>query len=274
MNYRSSRNHNMSLSVDGRERLTQVKECELSQRATRLSDEAGSWVVHRRGAWLDKKHPRPAKPGELRWYATVKGQEREFPNGDPVHIEGEPEPIYPRSRTFIPARLSDNVYLSSDPRYRSVIQSMPEPLRSMLLYGDFQASTMPDPFQVIPTEWVRAAQRRWMERDKPKTPLTAVGIDAVRGGGDQMTLTRRYDNWFDEVIAWPGSMVVDGQTAATLVHCELGEQKPNDINVDVIGVGSTTFDFLKDIYDNVYPVNASEGQRIPGQVWQAKDAKR
>jgi hypothetical protein len=133
-------------------------------------------------------HPRPARPGELRWYATVKGKEREFPDSTPIEIGGEI--IYPRSRTFIPARLDDNVYLSADPRYRSVIQSMPEPIRSMLLYGDFSAASKPDPFQVIPAAWVRAAQRRWMERQppaaaerqKPSTPLTAVDRCSPRRG--------------------------------------------------------------------------------------------
>lgn len=219
-------------------------------------DESGSWVVKRWGAWLDPAHPNPAKPGELRWYATVKGQEREFPNGDPVEIDGET--IYPRSRTFIPARLEDNVYLASDQRYRSVIQSLPEPLRSMLLNGDFHAASRPDPFQVIPTEWVRAAQRRWMERPRPDVPLTAVGIDAVRGGDDKMTLARRYDNWYDDVKKWPGVQVPDGATAATLVHSELGDEEPGYVNVDVIGVGSSTFDHLKIIYPSVIPVNVSE----------------
>jgi len=220
-------------------------------------DEAGGWVMRRWGAWLDKKHPHPAQAGELRWYATVGGREQEFPDGNPVDVDGEI--IYPRSRTFIPARLDDNVYLSSDPRYRSVIQSMPEPLRSMLLYGDFSASAVQDPFQVIPTEWVRLAQRRWLEREKPNVPLVAVGVDAARGGKDKMTLARRYDNYFTEVKSWPGAVVVDGATAATLIHAELGNENPGYINVDVIGVGSSTFDHLKPMYEKVCPMNVAEG---------------
>lgn len=222
-------------------------------------DEAGSWVIRRWGAWLDDKHPHPAKPGELRWYATVKNQEREFPNDDPVDIEGEI--IYPRSRTFIPALLSDNVFLSRDPHYRSIIQSMPEPLRSMLLYGNFKASAKPNPFQVIPTEWVRAAQRRWMEREQPKTLLTAVGIDAARGGEDYMTLIRRYDNWIDTGVKWPGALVPDGAAAATLVKSELKDEKPGQINVDVIGIGSSTYDHIKPLYPNVRPINTAEASK-------------
>lgn len=222
-------------------------------------DEEGNWIIERWGPWLDDKHPRPAEQGELRWFATVKGEEREFPSGDPADIDGET--IYPRSRTFIRALVDDNPFYAQDPRYKSVLQSLPEPLRSQLLYGDFRAASIPNPFQIIPTEWVRQAQKRWLERERPDTPLTAVGIDAARGGKDNMTMARRYDNWFDEVKKWPGAIVPDGPTAATLIHSELGDQRPSIINVDVIGIGSSTFDHLKPIYDRVIPVNASEGSK-------------
>jgi hypothetical protein len=219
-------------------------------------DEFGSWVVRRWGAWLDEKHPHPAKPGELRWYATINGQEQEFPSGDPIEVDGET--IYPRSRTFIPALLDDNPFLTRDPHYRSVIQSMPEPLRSMLLYGDFKASAIPNPFQVIPTEWVRAAQRRWLERERPTTPITATGVDAARGGHDFMTLVNRYDNYIDSATKWPGVLVPDGPAAATLVYGALGDKKPGRVNVDVIGIGSSTYDCIKPLYDCVNPVNTAE----------------
>lgn len=218
-------------------------------------DDAGSWIIQHWGAWLDDKHHNPALPGELRWYATSKGEEREFPNGDPVEIDGEL--VYPRSRTFIPARLEDNPFLSSDPRYRSVLQALPEPLRSQLLYGDFKASSAPDPWQVIPTEWVRAAQRRWLEREKPSAPLTCVGIDPARGGKDKMSMAKRYDNWFDEIEAWPGSDVDDGPKAAALVQNALGTEEPGSMNIDVIAIGSSAYDSLKTMYNDVVPVNAS-----------------
>lgn len=220
------------------------------------TDDSGSWVVERWAAWLDAKHHNPAKPGELRWYAVADGEEREFADGRPVVINGEM--IFPRSRTFIPALLDDNPFYSQDNRYRSVLQSLPEPLRSQLLYGDFQASAMADPWQVIPTEWVRQAQRRWLEREKPAVPMTAAGIDPARGGRDNQGLARRYDNWFDELIAWPGAAVSDGPVAAELVHQALGDTEPGYINIDVIGVGSSEYDSLKTMYRRVIPVNASE----------------
>ena len=222
-------------------------------------DESGSWVTRRWAAWLDKKHPHPAKDGEIRWYVKIDNRDQEVEDGAPFEHNGET--IYPRSRTFIRALVADNPYYAQDSRYLSVLQNLPEPLRSMFLRGDFAATAAPDPFQIIPTEWVLAAQKRWMEREKPDTPLTAVGIDCVRGGNDKMTLAKRYDNWFDEVKSWPGVLVPDGNTAATLIHSELRDEKPGEINVDVIGVGSSTYDHLDPIYDNVNPVNASEGSK-------------
>lgn len=226
-------------------------------------DESGAWITRRYGAWLDKTHPHPAKPGELRWYATINGKETEMKNGEPFTQDGET--FISRSRTFIPAKLDDNIYLSNDGRYKSVLQSLPEPLRSQLLNGDFDASNMPDPFQIIPTEWVRMAQKRWLERERPKddkgklVPLTAVGIDPSRGGNDKTALAKRYDNWFDEVKSWPGVMVKDGAIMAELARQEIGDEKPNYINIDVSAIGSSGYDHLKPMYLNVNPFNPAEG---------------
>jgi hypothetical protein len=220
-------------------------------------DEAGAWIVRRYGAWLDKQHPRPAKPGELRWYATLGSKETEVESGKSFDYKGET--IYPRSRTFIPALLSDNPFYSTDGRYRSVLQSLPEPLRSQLLYGDFDAANMPDPFQIIPTEWVQLAQKRWLERPRPTTPLTAVGIDPSRGGQDKMGIARRYDNWFDEVVSYPGVVVKDGATAAELARQTIGDVKPAYINVDVVGIGSSAYDHTKVMYECTVPFNGAEG---------------
>lgn len=219
-------------------------------------DEGGSWVMRRWGAWVDRDHPHPAKPGELRWYATVGGREIECANGDPFDHEGEI--IYPRSRTFIPAKLEDNPFLSADPRYRSVLQSLPEPLRSMFLNGDFYMSAAPDPFQVIPSEWVRAAQRRWMERQRPVNVIPAFGLDPSRGGQDKTALAARYDNWFDEPVAWPGVVAKDGPTVAELVRQTIGGGLIQYINIDVTGIGSSVYDSINPMYDSVYPFTGAE----------------
>lgn len=230
------------------------------------TDASGSWVLRRWGAWLDPKHPRPAQPGELRWYATIDGEERECEGGEPFehkNEDGTVETIYPRSRTFIPARVSDNPYYAHSTSYLSVLQSLPEPLRSQMLKGDFNASQDDDPWQVIPTEWVRKAQRRWLERERPNVPLTGVGLDPARGGKDKATLAERYDNWFAPVTRWPGQHITDGPVLAGLVHKEIspkiGDNQEPYFNVDVVGVGSSPYDSLKSMFRTVYPVNGAEG---------------
>ncbi|MFV0245741.1 MAG: hypothetical protein ACK5IB_12070, partial [Qingshengfaniella sp.] len=140
----------------------------------------GRWVIRFFAPWLDPKHPNPAMPGELRWFTTRgEDQDHEVPDGrifvwgdsgQPVYdfdpAEHKPEDIVrPKSRTFIPARVTDNpAYMASG--YMAQLQALPEPLRSQMLYGDFRAGIEDDPWQVIPTAWVEAAQARWRRPDR------------------------------------------------------------------------------------------------------------
>jgi hypothetical protein len=238
-------------------------------------DEAGSWVTKRWAPWVDPNHHNPAKSGELRWYATMKGKEIECENGNPISYYNDAirkmETIYPRSRTFIQSLLEDNPYYAQDHRYVSVLQSLPEPIRSMLLYGDFNAAAKPDPFQVISADHVRRAQRRWMEHvqgdGEPQPPkgvkLTAVGIDPSRGGDDKTSLSKRYDNWFDSVTSWPGVVVKDGAILAELARKEIGNTNPLYINIDIGGTaGGSAYDHLKVLYNNVVPFNGAEGSEF------------
>lgn len=228
------------------------------------TDDGGSWVIDYFLPWFAYlfptrfAHPRPAAPGELRWYVTIDGKEIERPDGVPFEHEGET--LKPLSRTFIPARLDDNPHLANS-NYRSTLQALPEPLRSQLLYGDFAAEGMADPWQVIPTAWVKAAQARWMEMERPNTPLSGVGVDVARGGRDSMVTARRYGNWFDEPDKAPGVNVEDGPTAAGLVFQILEHERHiGYINVDVIGVGSSAYDSLAAMYPGIArAVNVAEG---------------
>jgi hypothetical protein len=74
-----------------------------------------------------------------------------------------------------------------------------------------------------------------------------------------MSLAKRYDNWFDELEAWPGSVVVDGPAGALLVKTALGDELPEIMNIDVIGIGSSVYDSLKTMYDGIGPINSAEG---------------
>ena len=212
----------------------------------------GRWIIQFFAPWLDKKHPNPAEPGELRWFATVDGKDVEVDSGKPFDHNGEL--ITPLSRTFIPSRISDNPYLMGT-GYMAQLQSLPEPLRSQMLYGDFQAGMEDDPWQVIPTAWAEAAMARWKRPDK-LLPMDSLGVDVARGGKDNTILARRHGMWFDEPLAYPGTATPDGPTIAGLVVAAVRDRAP--IHIDVIGVGSSPYDFLNEMGQQVLGVNVAE----------------
>lgn len=238
----------------------------------------GQWVIGYWGPWLDPRHPHPAKPGELRWFAVVDGKDVERPDGTPfthtMVVDGVPrtETIQPRSRTFIPARVEDNpVYMATG--YDQVLNSLPEPLRSQMRFGNFQATQTDNAWQVIPTAWVQAAQARWTEKppQMPKpggepgelvdVPMSAVGADISRGGPDKTTLAVRRDAWYARVKKFPGTEVKDGQAAAQLLAREVGGDTDVPLHIDVLNIGASAFDQARDLKLNAFAMNASEGTK-------------
>lgn len=212
----------------------------------------GRWITAFFAPWLDKKHPRPAQPGELRWFAMIDGEEVEVPSGEP--FQHGADLIKPMSRTFIPSRVSDNPYLMGT-GYMATLQSLPEPLRSQMLYGDFNAGIEDDPWQVIPTAWVEAAQARWKRPDK-LAPMDSLGVDVARGGRDNTLLARRHGMWFDEALVYPGSATPNGPTVAGLTIA--AKRDDAVVHIDVIGVGSAPYDFLNEAGQQVVGVNVAE----------------
>lgn len=213
----------------------------------------GRWVIAFFAPWLDDKHPNPAKPGELRWFTTIKGVDREVPDARPFVLEGD-EPVYdfdprayrreqiirPRSRTFIPSRVTDNPYYMAS-GYIDTLQALPEPLRSQMLNGDFMAGVEDDQWQIIPTAWVDAAMNRWKPKDAKGT-MDSMGVDVSRGGRDATVIARRHGVWFDEPIRQPGSATPDGPTAAGYVIVARRDRAP--VHIDVVGWGASAHDFL------------------------------
>jgi hypothetical protein len=226
-------------------------------------DAAGEWVIQYWGAWLDPKHPNPAEPGELRWYATLNGRDIEVADNTPIDgginpSTGETEWITPRSRTFIPARLEDNPILSQT-GYRAVLQALGEPMRSQMLYGDFSIGAQDDAWQTVPTEWVTAAQERWQQRTKPAVSCRAMGVDPSRGGADDFVIARLYGNYFADPIAHAGVNSSDGIIGAKHVTDAMGSDNP-PVFIDVIGIGSSVYDHLKVMQKmNITPVNVGAG---------------
>lgn len=230
----------------------------------------GEWVIRYFAPWLDPMHENPAKSGEIRWFAMLDDVETEVADGkefEYTNADGMTETIYPESRTFIQASLEDNPYLSSDPQYRKTLQALPEPLRSMLLYGKQPENMEDHAWQVVPSAWIDAAFERWEKTAKPEISMSALGADVSRGGKDDTVLTPRFGNWFAEQIKIAGKLVPDGPTAAAFIVNHVQNMAP--VMLDIIGIGSSVYDSL--VANNVSTIplngaNKAEGRDRSGRL--------
>ena len=217
----------------------------------------GRWVIKFFGPWLDDKHPNPALPGEVRFFTTI-GDDADYELPDGRHFVVLEDGTFdydfdeskvdakmirrPKSRTFIPASVTDNPYYMGDANYIAQLQSLPEPLRSQMLYGDFKAGIEDDAMQVIPTAWIDAAMDRWVADARSKGlrgkgRMDSMGVDPAAGGRDKFVIARRHGVWFDDLIRIPGNQVgTDGAVGASHVLAARRDQAP--MHVDVIGWGS------------------------------------
>jgi len=182
----------------------------LASNPPRSSD--GYWVMEWFAPWLDLQFPNPAEYGELRWAVLDEKGVPRWVDG-PDDFEGDERPL---SFTFIPAALADNPHRDT-PEYRAQLNSLPEPLRSQLLHGDFTAGVIDAANQVIPTDWVKQAMRRWTETPPEGVPMCSMGVDVAQGGPDQTVIACRHDGWYAPLIAVPGAETPSGAEVSGLV---------------------------------------------------------
>lgn len=197
----------------------------------------GDWLIRWFAPWLDELFPNPAEPGELRW-CIMKAEgdrlvtlwvdgpgwydpETGAPRPDASDNEKETGKVAAsRSRTFIKSLLKDNVFLAGT-GYAEKLSGTPEPLKSMLLNGDFTVKGEDHPFQIIPTEWIIAAQARWkakpLEEVLKLRQLVLYG-DIAQGGVDTTVLAPLMEHdYYDELITAPGSKTPNGKAVALMV---------------------------------------------------------
>lgn len=246
------------------------------------TDTDGRWIVGFFAPWIDRRHELyPTPPGTLRYCVTIPGDNDTYryewvETADPcVIVDGvitydfdardhRPEDVItPQSRTFIPSRVSDNPHLAKS-GYMRVLQSMPEPLRSQLLYGDFEAGMTDDPWQVIPTAWVDAAMARWQVRS-PRGEMLSVGVDVARGGKDNTVIATRHadpgkgpgEDWYDELHVFPGRQTPNGHATAGQVMAVARDNSP--LMIELPGVGDSALDVLENSGQPAYGVNVGAG---------------
>lgn len=223
----------------------------------------GEWVIDRWKWWVDESADYFAEPGELLWFITEEENDMDT-MVDPhdftkdhlgqsiLSVNGQI--YYPRSRSFIPAALSDNRFLTNS-NYRSTLQQMPKEIRDAYMRGIFRRGLGEHPLQVIPTAWITAAMERWKNTKKP-TGIdlpTDVGVDCARGGSDNTIISKKYDNWFAPLTIHPGSATPDGGSVCTAIQNDV-DGSP-DIKLDVVGVGASVYDHCKSAQMRVIPIS-------------------
>jgi hypothetical protein len=234
-------------------------------------DAAGDWIIGMFRPWLDLTHHRPAKPGELRWYVAdpkdgsdIEVHEDQLgPKDDqgrrPVKLAGHPEVLFAMSRTFIPAKLSDNPFLAKTD-YQSRLDALPEPIRSAVRDGNFMAFRKDAANQVIPTRFVIEAQARWKPDGWKEFLMTAMAYDPAGGGRDDAVLGWRNGPWLSEMITEQGEHTKDGSESAALITQHRRNGAP--VIVDAgggagHGFGGTTIMRLEDNKILVRPYNGA-----------------
>lgn len=218
----------------------------------------GEWIIRYFAPWLDPQYPNPAQDGEIRWFAHILDENNretviERPDGTP--FEHRKKPVYPISRTFIHASRHDNPYLGEE--YERRLQALPEPLRTIVMEGDFTVGAQDDPWQCIPTNWVLEAQKRWSETPQPEVSLRSLGVDVAHGGADDTVIQALYGVWFAEPKVYAGTATPDGDTAAKYVDEMWDKAAP--IAVDAVGYGASAADTMRAWNMSPIPVNFGAG---------------
>jgi len=229
----------------------------LGSNPPRTSD--GLWMVKWFAPWLDDTHPDPAVPGELRYAVHISSEDEivvKWVDG-PGEYEFDGETYLAKSYTFIPASLHDNPFRDT-PEYRAQLQSLPEPLRSQLLYGKFSTSLADQENQIIPTDWVRMAFDRWEPEPPTDAPMCAIGVDCSGGGTDPMVMAPRYGGWYAPLIKTPASEIkreMAGSQAAGIVV----SHRRHDALVVVDMSGGYGGPLYEKLHENKIPAQAYMG---------------
>jgi hypothetical protein len=203
----------------------------------------------------------------LRYFTTINGEDTEVDGPGPHIIPGEPAPVMARSRTYLPAALSDNPDLAAT-NYASVLAGLPEELRRAYRDGDFGVGLKDGDFQLIPTNWIIAAQNRWSADGHKHFQMTAMALDPAGGGRDSAELCWRHGGWYASLISAKGEDTADGSASAGTVIRYRRDNAPVIVDVGG-GYGGAVTLRLKDngIFHTPFNgANASTGRTKDGQL--------
>jgi len=169
-----------------------------------LSDE-GIWMFKMFAPWLDPAFPEPAEGGEIRWCIVDDEDKDIWVDGPGKHLV-DGQMVLAMSRTFIPAKLSDNPFQNT-PEYRAQQDGLPKHLRDALRDGNFLSVRKDHDLQLIPTGWIQAAIDNWKPEPPEGVPMCAIAADLTgmgsdTGGGkqDKFVLASRHDGYYNKLV--------------------------------------------------------------------------
>jgi hypothetical protein len=215
----------------------------------------GLWVIQMFAPWLDDTYPRPAKAGELRWVVSDDDGDRWVDGPRPVEVtqDGQRKVVTPTSRTYIASSVGDNpFYVRSG--YQKQLDALPAQIRRILM-GGFKASFQDAENQVIPTAWIRDAQRRWTKTPPLEVPMCAIGVDMSGGGTDPMVLAPRRDGWYAPLVVVPAKSIPQDKASSFAFGQILIHRRDHAIIVlDMSGgYGSGCFQLARENSIDVFP---------------------
>jgi hypothetical protein len=91
-------------------------------------------------------------------------------------------------------------------------------------------------------------------RTKSQSPhISALGVDPSRGGDDETAIAIRFNDWIAPLHLTKGKYVEDGDAVRDIIHnLRIGNPQ---INIDVVGVGSSPYDSCKKMGWTVVAIN-------------------
>jgi len=119
---------------------------------------------------------------------------------------------------------------------------------------------------LIPAELVDAAMDRDIFLDEG-VPVV-YGVDVARFGSDRTVLCKRQGNVITDLVHWTGADLME--TVGRVVDAAK-KDKPVEIMVDSIGLGSGVADRLRELGWNVRDVNVSEASALNQQAAKLRD---
>jgi predicted phage terminase large subunit-like protein len=189
--------------------------------ATNPGDQGHEWVFERWRAWLDPEYRNPAKPGEVRWFTKLEGQDEEIevPAGTPGA----------RQRTFIPASLQDTPQLR-DTGYGSQLDDLDPVTRAQLKHGNWLIK--PGRGQYFKRAWVNVLSER------PRDIVATVRYWDFAGTEQK---TQKHDpDWTAGV-----RMSLRANGRVLIEHCEWYRGEPHEVEARTLQTAQLDSNLVK-----------------------------